>query len=102
MADFADAELADAFGKHRRTIQRWCVAGKLPGAYKAGRSWRIPPGALKRAELPELGKSELERELKGTVLLCGALLQELEEIRRDQRAPTARNWKKVALGLREL
>jgi excisionase family DNA binding protein len=37
--------------KHHRTIQRWAQKGLLPGAYKAGRSWRIPRSALARAKL---------------------------------------------------
>ena len=38
--------MAQALGKSVRTIQRWCQAGKLPGSYHAGRSWRIPRSAL--------------------------------------------------------
>lgn len=29
-----------------RTVIRMCATGKLPGAAKAGRSWRIPASAL--------------------------------------------------------
>jgi excisionase family DNA binding protein len=44
--DLSDREVAQALGKSVRTIQRWCQAGKLPGAYRAGRPWRIPRSAL--------------------------------------------------------
>lgn len=25
-----------------RTLQEWCKAGKVPGAFKIGKDWRIP------------------------------------------------------------
>lgn len=25
-----------------RTLQEWCKAGKVPGAFKMGKDWRIP------------------------------------------------------------
>jgi Helix-turn-helix domain len=43
--------MARLLRKDPRTMQRWCRQGKLPGAYKAGRSWRIPPAALREAKL---------------------------------------------------
>ncbi|MGH8574287.1 MAG: helix-turn-helix domain-containing protein [Gammaproteobacteria bacterium] len=49
--DMTDMEVAEALRKHRRTIQRWAQKGLLPGAYKAGRAWRIPRSALHRANL---------------------------------------------------
>jgi excisionase family DNA binding protein len=47
--DLSDREVARVLRKSVRTIQRWCQAGKLPGAYHAGRSWRIPRSALDAA-----------------------------------------------------
>lgn len=49
--DWTDREVAAALRKSVRTVQRWCDAGKLPGAHKAGRSWRIPGRALTRAQV---------------------------------------------------
>jgi len=48
--DLADHEVARELGMHPRSIQRRCQAGTLPGAYKAGRSWRIPRSALRGAQ----------------------------------------------------
>jgi excisionase family DNA binding protein len=44
--DLSDSEVAQALNKSVRTVQRWCLAGRLSGAYKAGRSWRIPWASL--------------------------------------------------------
>jgi excisionase family DNA binding protein len=56
--DLSDLEVARALGKSVRTVQRWCESGKLPGAYKAGRSWRIPRASLPRAHSGAVGRFE--------------------------------------------
>ncbi len=63
---------------HKRSIQRRCQAGKLPGAYKVGRSWRIPPSALRTAELDRAFRpDEVERELRAATLVCRTLAAEI-------------------------
>lgn len=38
-------QAAERFGVTVRAVQKWAAAGKLPGAEKIGRDWRIPAGA---------------------------------------------------------
>src|SRR5437868_2556501 len=84
-ADLTDTEVAQRLGKHPRTIQRWCSAGRLPGAYKAGRSWRIPHAALRRAELgAALEQDDYRSELRAAVRACEEIRQELSTLRLDQ------------------
>jgi hypothetical protein len=59
-----DVEVAALLRKHPRTIRRWCQADQLPGAHKAGRSWRVP-----RSSLPGPTPEEVDTAraaLKGT------------------------------------
>lgn len=107
--DLTDVEAAQALGKHRRTLQRWCTAGKLPGAYKAGRSWRIPRRALREKGLGEaLISDDLEREVRAATLLCEAVRLELEGLKGQVRpvfgAPPVdgRNWPRIARELEGL
>lgn len=101
--DLTDTEVATRVGKHRRTIQRWCQEEKLPGAYKAGRSWRIPPASLRAAELAQAFRAdEVERELRAATLVCRALADELEQGKLKRRAPVERNWRRVARELEHL
>ena len=44
--DLTDREVAERTRASLRTVQRWCSNGRLPGAYKVGRAWRIPTTAL--------------------------------------------------------
>ena len=70
-------------GKHPRTIQRWCQEGKLPGCYKAGRSWRIPRGTLRQAGLGNaLEPDKTAAKLKAAHALTESLRAEFEESRR--------------------
>jgi excisionase family DNA binding protein len=102
-ADLRDFELALMLGKHPRTIQRWCAAGKLPGAYKAGRSWRIPRSALTEAGLPQKFAAEsIERHLKAATDACKALTEELQELEREGRLTFPRDWNALAQDLRAL
>lgn len=34
--------LVTRLGVSRTTAWRWCTAGKIPGARRVGRSWRVP------------------------------------------------------------
>jgi len=70
--DLTDREVARALRKSLRTVQRYCAKGALPGAYKAGRSWRIPRAALDaphRGAVDRLAAgpmAETLKELRGT------------------------------------
>jgi len=101
--DLTDTEVAQALGKHPRSIQRWCQAGKLLGAYKAGRSWRIPRSALRAAELESaFARDPIERELHAAVLACRMLNAEVEEVRRGTYPSVKRDWRRIARMLGEL
>ena len=41
------AEVARQTGFSPRTIARWCRDGKMDGAVKVGRVWRVPDRTLK-------------------------------------------------------
>lgn len=107
--ELTDYELARLVRKHPRTVQRWCVAGKLPGAYKAGRSWRIPRRALQVAKLDAAARGDdLQRELRSAILVCRQLRTELETLgkrRPGTRGPlpaAVRNWRLIGLDLTTL
>lgn len=40
------ADVAAVVGTSPGTVRRWCIAGLVPGASKAGRDWRIPTAAI--------------------------------------------------------
>jgi excisionase family DNA binding protein len=103
--DLTDIELARRLGKHPRTVQRWCKAGKLPGAYKAGRSWRIPRRSVREAGLGmALRDDDGERELRAATLVCRELSAELDAMRGPPQAtpPVPRNWRAIARRLEQL
>jgi excisionase family DNA binding protein len=101
--DLTDKEVARELGMHPRSIQRRCKAGALPGAYKAGRSWRIPRSALQAAELDRAFRpDELERELRAATLACRTLAAEIDAGKRRRRAPVDRDWARVARELEHL
>ena len=39
---FRTDEVAAELGKSERTVQLWCQTGKIAGAFKVGKEWRIP------------------------------------------------------------
>ncbi len=53
-------ELADLMRVHRQTIYRELRAGRLPGAIKIGRQWRISREAMVRALADKAGSHEEE------------------------------------------
>jgi excisionase family DNA binding protein len=100
-ADLTDAQVAELLGKHKRTIQRWCAADKLPGSYRAGRSWRIPRSALRDMKLSNaLIHDDGQRELRAAVIVCEELRWELDSLRRRGPLPpqpaSKRNWPVLA------
>jgi hypothetical protein len=78
--------------------QRWCTQGSLPGAYKAGRSWRIPADALVTAGLEtSLETDELGAQLSAAQAPVEHLLAELgDAVQRKQRPVVEREWNHVA------
>jgi hypothetical protein len=90
--------------KHVRTVQRWCMAGKLPGAYKAGRSWRIPPDALINVGLGSaLEPDTPEAHLATAQAVVERLIAELDDSARRKQPPiVAREWHSIATSARRL
>ena len=50
-------EFADKWGLSVRTVRNYCVSGKIAGAVREGRAWRIPEAA----EPPEFGTRKNNR-----------------------------------------
>ncbi len=100
--DLSDKEVARALRMHPRSIQRWCQAGKLPGAYKAGRSWRIPRSALRAARVDRAVRSDpIERELRAAAVACRQLRADLEGSDTRRRAVRGR-WSRTRPALQDL
>jgi len=99
--ELRDYEAALMVDKHPRTIQRWCQAGKLPGAYKAGRSWRIPRSALGGLSVRREAEP-LERYVNAATTACRVLDAELRSLEEEGRPPFPRNWQRLAGALRAL
>ncbi len=101
--DLSDREVARQLDKHPRTIQRWCNAGALPGARKLGRSWRIPPEAVRAAKVARAnGGDSVERELRAAVVVCRQLRREIEVAKDPRPESVARNWRRVAREIEKL
>ena len=43
-------EYAEKYNLHPRTVQLWCVQGRIEGAYKFGASWAVPDKAPRPAD----------------------------------------------------
>ena len=54
------SQYAEMHGLPERTVRNWCNAGKMPGAFLAGKTWNIPADA----PLPKKGKSKVSPLLK--------------------------------------
>ena len=101
--DLTDREAARELGKHPRTIQRWCTSGALPGARKVGRSWRIPPEAVRATRVAHADRGDpVERDLRAAALACGQLKRELEVAKDPRAGPAERNWRRVAREIEKL
>jgi excisionase family DNA binding protein len=101
--DLTDREVARELGKHLRTIQRWSRAGVLPGARKVGRSWRIPPEAVRATKAAQVkGGDQVVRDLRAAAIVCGELKRELEIAKDPRSAPVERNWRGVAREIEKL
>ncbi len=101
--DLSDREVARALGKHPRSIQRWCQAGRLPGAYKAGRSWRIPRSALRAAKVDRAFRADaIEREIRAAALPCDELRSNLQGPDHRTRATVRARWSRISPELQRL
>ena len=54
------SQYAEMHGLPERTVRNWCNAGKMPGAFLAGKTWNIPADA----PLPKKGKTKVSPLLK--------------------------------------
>ena len=54
------SQYAEMHGLPERTVRNWCNAGKMPGAFLAGKTWNIPADV----PLPKKGKSKVSPLLK--------------------------------------
>src|SRR4051794_15279145 len=97
-------------GVHKRTIQRWCLAKKLPNAYRVGRSWRIPRRAVRDSAVARAMIEEpVERELRAATELCDQLRGELTNLANRRIAvlgteppPAMRDWRTIGQELAAL
>jgi excisionase family DNA binding protein len=63
------ADIAECLGLSRVTVGDWLRAGKIPGAFKLGRLWRITEAALDDyLKQLELQQEELQQEQKMNLL----------------------------------
>jgi hypothetical protein len=73
----------------------------LPNAYKSGRSWRVPPAALREARLDAaLKPDDVARPLRAAALVCEQLQRELDELTTGKHSQ--RNWRRLARELQVL
>lgn len=62
-------QAAEKWGISDRRIRALCSAGKIPGAYREGRSWKIPTDA----EKPEDGRYKSRESLLAQIDQCRLL-----------------------------
>ena len=46
--DLTVAQVAESLNRPESTILHWLDSGRLTGAYKRGKVWRVPPAALEK------------------------------------------------------
>lgn len=51
-------QVAAEWGCTHTELSRWCAQGRVPGAERLGRQWRIPEGAELLAEQPRARASQ--------------------------------------------
>lgn len=56
-------ETAERFGVTVRAVQKWASNGRIPGAVKSGRSWKIPKGTDVLESVPEFYDKNIPNEL---------------------------------------
>ncbi|HOT73755.1 MAG TPA: DNA-binding domain-containing protein [Anaerohalosphaeraceae bacterium] len=82
--DWTIEQAAERLKRSPGQVRRMCETGRLPGAYKSGRSWRIPSTAhpdlqaASAAENPKTDLEELPEVQRQTVLRRIAILREMD------------------------
>lgn len=61
---FTVREAADDWGISERRVRTLCDQGKIPGAYKEGKSWKIPDDAKKPADGRFKSKESLQAQIE--------------------------------------
>ena len=67
------AEATRRWGVSERRVQRLCAEGRVPGAERFGRAWRIPAGAPKPAD-PRRGAAAPAPAPRPATRACAALM----------------------------
>ena len=66
----SSVEAAAILGVHRSLIGRWLRQGRMPGARRIGRDWRIPVESVHRPEPrapgPKTGKMGKRRKIRAS------------------------------------
>ena len=58
LEDLTIDAIAKALDRSPNTVRRWCASGRIRGAYRLGREWRVPRASLQ--SLRESGEPESE------------------------------------------
>lgn len=67
-------EMAKLWGVTERTVTTFCKTGKIPGAVKEGKSWRIPDEAEKPVDGRILSGKYVKKEEKEVLILFAICL----------------------------
>src|SRR5437879_848682 len=59
--DLTVAQVAELLNRPESTIRDWLDSGRLAGAYKRGRVWRVPRTAINKGKLGRAPQDELAR-----------------------------------------
>lgn len=76
-------QAAERLGVTVRAVQKWAKEGKLPGAEKVGRDWRIPKGAATDAEVapaPAVDTFRIAMPLLNSSFLPGECMEYIRSI----------------------
>jgi hypothetical protein len=79
LVDLTCEDVGQLFDRSASTVRAWCAAGQFPGAYRLGREWRIPRGAIEAFQ---------ERQRQGLRCQAGAAPGSLGEWRRHLARPS--------------
>ena len=59
-------ETSYKWGISERRVNQYVAQGRIPGAERFGRSWAIPPGAIKISNFPKTRKAIAEKTIAAT------------------------------------
>jgi excisionase family DNA binding protein len=80
-------EVAEKLGWCQATIQRRCMAGKIPGAKRLGREWRIPEESVEVLfENQDDTRTKLRRENNERIVISTAIID--SAVRRERNGQT--------------